>query len=332
MEGKRITLNQAESSTDLDDEGSKPGTPGTFQPSAKLTLRSPVSTIPFSSWEVPHRARRRSTSWNHHSAYPVCDSKIERCFRPGKGFDRVHFDRKSDHWSSPSKTDLVQAILNGSLIPSFSANDPEVLDMLLELVKVPGSQKTWRREVYDAFNENAFFTISPDQAAKWKTILRALLNDKEHKYTTDFISRISAATSSILRSSRDQDRLINVRRLAFIVISGDLDQFIGHINPIKEKLAELARTVSIDQIHAEVCLFYRALLLRLSAVHLVSFWPMMMAEVQSLFTQILEQAGIVSKDQLPLFFEACKLLDMMLVMRFDDFQLCVFRVYPVTNG
>jgi hypothetical protein len=35
MEGKRITLNQAESSTDLDDEGSKPGTPGTpgtFQP------------------------------------------------------------------------------------------------------------------------------------------------------------------------------------------------------------------------------------------------------------------------------------------------------------
>jgi hypothetical protein len=35
MEGKRITLNQAESSTDLDDEGSKPGTPGTFQPSVK---------------------------------------------------------------------------------------------------------------------------------------------------------------------------------------------------------------------------------------------------------------------------------------------------------
>jgi hypothetical protein len=204
--------------------------------------------------------------------------------------------------------------------------------MLLELVKVPGSQKTWRREVYDAFNENAFFTISPDQAAKWKTILKALLNDKEHKYTTDFISRISAATSSILRSSRDQDRLINVRRLAFIVISSDLDQFVGHINPIKEKLAELARTASIDQIHAEVCLFYRALLLRLSAVHLVSFWPMMMAEVQSLFTQILEQAGIVTKDQLPLFFEACKLLDMMLVMGFDDFQLCVCRIYAVANG
>jgi hypothetical protein len=209
---------------------------------------------------------------------------------------------------------------------SHATSDPELLDMLLELVKVPGSNKAWRREVYDSFNENAFFTIPAEQASKWKIILKSFLtNDKER--ITDFISRISAATSSILRSSRDQDRLINVRRLAFILVSGDLDQFIGHTNAIKEKLAELARTASIDPIHAEVCLFYRALLLRLSAVHLVSFWPMMMSEIQSLFTQILEQAGIVAKEQLPLFFEACKLLDMMLVVGFDDFQLCVLSPF-----
>lgn len=202
--------------------------------------------------------------------------------------------------------------------------------MLLELVKVPGSNKAWRREVYDSFNENAFFTMPADQASKWKFILKTFLtNDKER--ITDFISRISAATSSILRSSRDQDRLINVRRLAFILISGDLDQFIQHINPIKEKLAELARTASIDPIHAEVCLLYRTLLLRLSAVHLVSFWPMMISEIQSLFMQILEQAGIVSKEQLPLFFEACKLLDMMLVVGFDDFQLYIAPLYCINE-
>ena len=192
--------------------------------------------------------------------------------------------------------------------------------MFLELVKVPGSSKSWRREVYDSFNENAFFTISADQGTKWKIILQTFLtNDKER--LVDFISRISAATSSILRSSRDQDRLINVRRLAFIVISGDVDQFIGHTNAIKEKLAELGRTASIDPIHGEVFLLYRALILRLSPIHLVSFWPMMVSQIQIVFTQILEQAGIVSKEQLPLFFEACKLLDMMLVVRSEDFQL-----------
>lgn len=192
--------------------------------------------------------------------------------------------------------------------------------MLLELVKVPGSSKSWRREVYDCFNENAFFTISADQGTKWKQILQTFLtNDKER--IVDFISRISAATSSILRSSRDQDRLINVRRLALIVISGDTDQFFGHTNAIKEKLAELGRTASIDPIHGEVFLLYRALMLRLSPIHLVSFWPMMVSEIQILFTQILEQAGIVSKEQLPLFFEACKLLDMMLVVGSEDFQL-----------
>ena len=192
--------------------------------------------------------------------------------------------------------------------------------MLLELVKVPGSIKSWRREVYDSFNENAFFTISVDQGTKWKLILKPFLtNDKER--IMDFISRISAATSSILRSSRDQDRLINVRRLALIIISGDIDQFIGHTSAIKEKLAELGRTASIDPIHGEVFILYRALLLRLSPIHLVSFWPMMVLQIQILFTQILEQAGIVSKEQLPLFFEACKLLDMMLVVGSEDFQL-----------
>jgi hypothetical protein len=192
--------------------------------------------------------------------------------------------------------------------------------MFLELVKVPGSIKSWRREVNDAFNENAFFNMSPDQGVKWKLILKTFMtNDKER--VVDFISRISAATSSILRSSRDQDRLINVRRLALIIISGDTDQFIAHTSAIKEKLAELARTVSIDLIHGEVFVLYRALMLRFSPIHLIVFWPMIVSEIQILFSQILEQSGLVTKEQLPLFFEACKVLDMMLVVGSEDFQL-----------
>jgi hypothetical protein len=192
--------------------------------------------------------------------------------------------------------------------------------MLVEIVKVPGSHKSWRREIYDYFNENVFFEMSSEYAQRWTTIMRMfMMNDKDR--AADFISRISAATSSILRSSMDQDRLFHVRRLAFVIISGDLDQFVSHISAIKEKLAELGRTASIDPIHGEVCLLFRALLLRFSPVHLISFWPMMITEIQSLFTQVLEQSSIVSKEQLPLLFEACKLLDMLLAVNSEDFQL-----------
>jgi hypothetical protein len=170
--------------------------------------------------------------------------------------------------------------------------------------------------------------MSPDQGAKWKSIIRAFMtNDKER--ATDFISRISGATSSILRSSRDQDRLINVRRLALIIISGDMDQFIGHTSAIKEKLSELGRTASIDPIHGEVFLLFRALILRLSPVHLIGFWPLIVSEIQILFSQILEQSGILSKEQLPLFFEACKVVDMMLVVGSEDFQL--YNCYVLTK-
>jgi hypothetical protein len=198
--------------------------------------------------------------------------------------------------------------------------ETDLLDMLLELVKVPGSNKAWRREVYDAFNENAFFEMSVDQGAKWLPIVRSFLtNDKER--IVEFISRISAATSSILRSSRDQERLLNVRRLTLIVLSGDVDQFVTYTTSIKEKLAELGRTASIDPIHGDVFVLFRALMLRLSPMHLITLWPIVVSEIQILFSQILEQAGIVSKEQLPLFFEACKVLDMLLVLGFEDFQL-----------
>jgi len=194
--------------------------------------------------------------------------------------------------------------------------------MFLELVKVPGSYKAWRRDVYDSFNENIFFSMSLSQGQKWKIIMRTFLtNDKER--ITEFISRISAATSSILRSSRDQDRLLNVRRLAFIILCGETDQFIAYTTQIKDKITELGRTASIDPIHGEVFLLYRAIMLRFSAVHLITFWPLLVSELQILFNQILDQAGVVTKEQLPLFFEACKVLDMMLVLDSEDFQLYI---------
>lgn len=201
-----------------------------------------------------------------------------------------------------------------------SAMDPDHLELLLELIRVPGSIKSWKRDVYDAFNENTFFSLSPEQGSKWKVILSALItNDKER--IVEYISRVSAATSSILRSSRDQDRLINVRRLAFIIIGSTMDQFVVSIGPIKEKLMELGRTASIDPIHGEVFLLYRALMLRFSPTHLIGFWPIIISEIQSLFSQVLDQAGIIPKEQLPLFFEACKVLDMMLVINSENFQL-----------
>jgi hypothetical protein len=162
--------------------------------------------------------------------------------------------------------------------------------------------------------------MSAEHGSKWKVVLRALMTyDKERM--VEVISRISTAASSILRSSRDQDRLFNVRRLALCIISCDVDQFAGHITSIKEKIAELGRTVSIDPIHGEEYLLFRALLLRISPSHLTAIWPLMMTQITTLFTMILEQSGAVSKEQLPLFFGACKFLDTMLVVNSEDFQL-----------
>src|SRR2546423_13925840 len=89
----------------------------------------------------------------------------------------------------------------------------------------------------------------------------------------------------------------------------------------KEKFLEFGTSASNDPIHGKILLLFRALMLRLSPVQMVSFLPIIISEIQTLLYQILEQAGILSTDPPPPFFETCKVLDLMLVVQSYDFQL-----------
>ena len=327
LDGKRVNLSQndaIESAESL----SKPGTPGIIRCDTPLTVID-LQSREFLAPPLTERssaARGDTPSEMSRQLTEFIMPKLNAILDLEKSLAACSLIMTQIISPALRKRNLYPSPINDFDI-SHSAKDTVSLNMLLELVQVSGSHKSWRREVYDSFNDNAFFSITAEEGFKWKLIFKTFLtNDKER--VVEFISRISAATSSILRSSRDQDRLINVRRLSFLIISGEMDQFITNITSIKEKLMELGRTASIDPIHGEILLLFRALMLRLSPVHMVTFWPIIISEIQTLLHQILEQAGIVSKEQLPLFFEACKTLDMMLVVQSEDFQL----YFPVSSA
>ena len=74
-------------------------------------------------------------------------------------------------------------------------------------------------------------------------------------------------------------RSLNVRRLSFVLLTGDKNQFITTLPNIQEKLVDIFRNVSAPIVQSEVYLCIRVLLCRLSAHNLTSFWPVILTEL-----------------------------------------------------
>lgn len=122
------------------------------------------------------------------------------------------------------------------------------------MVHINGSLKAWKAGVAEAFGENRFFEMSTEPASKWSIIIRAMISQDREKLV-DLLGRVTAASSSALFGNKDLEslnRVYNLRRLTFIVYSGDVDQYLLQLPLIQEKLVELAKLNVKDMTHREV--------------------------------------------------------------------------------
>ena len=74
-------------------------------------------------------------------------------------------------------------------------------------------------------------------------------------------------------------RALSLRRLSFVLFTGDKNQFLTQLPSIQEKLVDTLRNVSTPIVQSEVYLCIRVLLCRLSAHNLTSFWPVILTEM-----------------------------------------------------
>lgn len=157
--------------------------------------------------------------------------------------------------------------------------DATVLATLTEVVKLPGTIKSWRTAVADVFQDARFFTMPPWSAERWRPIVLALMtSDKER--LLELIGRLTSASSANIFTNREaelQTRALNLRRLSFVLLSGERDAFLPQLPAIQEKVVDLLRT----NVHAEVYLCLRVLLCRFSPRHMASFWPVIINELVS---------------------------------------------------
>ncbi|XDG06806.1 hypothetical protein ABKA04_006421 [Annulohypoxylon sp. FPYF3050] len=210
------------------------------------------------------------------------------------------------------------------------------LTLLQELTRLPGNQKTWKKDIGDAFNDSRFFNSSVNLArSDWLPLLKLwTITDKDRM--TEILSRITPPTTAGIvfgvgatsaRLEADRKTQLNLRRIAALVLACGTDTFVTDLPNILERIVELLAATSTSSpsstTRADIYMVVRALVLRTSAIHLASLWPIVNAELHAAISSVAAPDNSASSDTFSntSVLQACKLLDVLIAAAPDDFQL-----------
>lgn len=231
-------------------------------------------------------------------------------------------------------TNVVGPMLKSKMFPDCVS--PSCMKLLQELSKLQNNQKSWKKDVGDAFNDNRFFGMRLSLVTNdWLPLLKHwVFADKEK--LPEIVSRITApATAGIVfgvgatsaRLDADRKTQLNLRRVATLVLACDEDAFVADLPFIFSKLVELLGANSTSSpssaTRADIYMLVRAIVLRTSAVQLSMLWPVINAEIHAAISSVVAPDNSAASETYTnaSVLQACKLLDLLVCLAPDDFQL-----------
>uniref|UniRef100_A0A452V4C4 DOP1 leucine zipper like protein B n=1 Tax=Ursus maritimus TaxID=29073 RepID=A0A452V4C4_URSMA len=220
--------------------------------------------------------------------------------------------------------------------PSFRAGT----QLLSSLSGYAYTKRAWKKEVSELFLDPAFFQMDTC-CAHWKSIIDHLLTHEK----TMFKDLMNMQSSSLKLFSSFEQKAMLLKRQAFAVFSGELDQYHLYLPLIQERLTDNLRVGQTSIVAAQMFLFFRVLLLRISPQHLTSLWPIMVSELVSTNILLLKvglknsnkinrmkvadgngpSVGEIPQSELVLYLSACKFLDTAL--SFPPDKMPLFQIY-----
>lgn len=228
--------------------------------------------------------------------------------------------------------------------PSFRAS----AQLLSSLSGYAYTKRAWRKEVLELFLDPAFFQMETT-CVQWKSVIDHLLTHEK----TMFKDLMNMQSSSLKLFSSFEQKAMLLKRQAFAVFSGELDQYHLYLPLIQERLTDNLRVGQTSIVAAQMFLFFRVLLLRISPQHLTSLWPIMVSELIQTFIQLEEDLkeedellknsnkinrmkvpvadgngpliGDIPPSDLTLYLSACKFLDTAL--SFPPDKMPLFQIY-----
>ncbi|KAJ8350171.1 hypothetical protein SKAU_G00253010 [Synaphobranchus kaupii] len=209
------------------------------------------------------------------------------------------------------------------------------------------TKRVWKREAFDLYMDPLFFRMDPSCISHWGSIIDHLLT-----YEKALFKDLTSMQSSALKLSPNyEQKAMLLKRQAFAMISGELDQYCLYLPLIQERVTESLRVGQAPSVITQIFLLFRVLLLRVSPQHLTSLWPVMVTELIHVFVKLEktllegqevsrnpckgrgaqgtpEKNGPVlhfSHSELEMYLSACKFLDATLC--FPPERIPLFQMY-----
>ncbi|KAF2767869.1 hypothetical protein EJ03DRAFT_275206 [Teratosphaeria nubilosa] len=228
-------------------------------------------------------------------------------------------------------TSLIAPVFRNKSFPSNVSQG--LLVLLLELEKKAPAAKSWKKEVADSFYDSRLFASSFDNLDQgWLPVLKQwTLRDRDRM--PELLGRLSPPSSSGImfgvgasaaRLDADRRSQLNLRRLCLFLLSSSEDTWIAHMSDFEEKLVELSAATESSSpsstIKAELFMLCRAIILSTSAIHLSPLWSTINSLLKAALSSLLPGQSTTSVTNLGCL-QACKLLDMLIALVPEEFQL-----------
>ena len=227
-------------------------------------------------------------------------------------------------------THIISPALRSKQFPQ--AVNQDILQLTLLMAKSQPNNKTWKKDVIEAINDNKFLQMDPMIAEMgWLPILKQLwLTDKSSM--PELMSRLTPPTTAGImfgvgataaRTEADRKTQLNLRRIALLLLAVDADAFAADLPQMMHRLEELLTATSSSSpssgTRGDVYLVLRAIMLTFSQTQLASLWPLVDVELRILFTSMQSKgdAAFTGFSQL----QGAKLLDLLLLLKPEEFQL-----------
>lgn len=221
-------------------------------------------------------------------------------------------------------TSIMSLVVSPTLKRSTASQDFDDIPLLLnEVSAIPQSEKVWKNTVGDWLFDPRFSQLTPKVADKWIPVIsRWTLHDRER--IKDHVQKIAnASLFGWTEESSIQAR--NLERLTFLFLCDG--QFrMDSLPPekgnaftlnMKDLMAKF-EAVSINMDKVFDCL--RGVVLTVNSELLVPVWTFIYAHVYDVLHTL-----VSTEEKMPdlkIIVAACKLLDVVLLLNAEDFQVC----------
>ncbi|CCH45045.1 hypothetical protein BN7_4623 [Wickerhamomyces ciferrii] len=200
------------------------------------------------------------------------------------------------------------------------------LELLGELSKEFSDFKSLKFQLSEVFNDQLFFDV--EHISYWNLIMKNWIKNDSSDKISEYLNKLtSSGTANIFNWSENEQiaKSMALKRITYLLLISEQDQ---HIVLLKEIFSKLDLIIGQSLYPSpEIFLVIRSVLLKFSPIHLYDYWTMIYTTLQQFFLKLLDaDKNEISKINLNSIFQASKLLDLILVLKFEDFQEWIFII------